>query len=857
MHRLFLVFKAWLFILVSLTFVNPLFSSGITGTVKNQVGEPLPFATIQVFNSTLGTITNMDGNYFLTLPQGQYQVYFQYLGYKTQKITVDVGSTEKKIDIILEPQAYNLAEFTYKAGTEDAAYEIMRRAIALAKLHDISIESFEAKSYIKGSFTLTKIPWLMKKAIKDADIQEGTTYVLESVNEIKFKRPNTREERVISSRSNLPPGSEPSIGFLNTSLYKPMIGDFISPLSPRAFATYRFRYLGGFFDGEQTVVKVEVIPKSKGPNVFSGIIQLVEPSYAIHSLDLQFTDDQGIKYHLKQIMAPFNNIWMPITQEILMDLGIMGVKANGSYVTSIRSYKVTPSAAFAKIPIKNTVSAEPSAEPKDVAIGSEQPITKREAKKIKKEIIEQEQEKQREDGADTDVVRSYSFKVDSLAFQTPDSIWNSLRQVPLTEVEVKGYQKADSLYLIRRERQEKDSIKALPRFKIGHVLSGHYYNYGENTKERGYLKTLHFEGLLGGLESLDLYNTVDGLVVKTGLHYTKKFKDFDSYTLGSTLRYAGARQNLHGLLYAKRQYKDAQIKVSAGRMVYQLNGENPISNGVNLIYTLLAQQNFLKLYEKDFVRISGDKQISTTWQARGSAEYTRRRTLDNNSSFSFINVSDREFSSNQPNNRVIGNTGFDTHQAILVNYDLIWRPFSKKVIFNDKEYITNRYNPTFRFSNYIGLLDAPFNRMEVSVNQDVKLGKGNNFEYEFVAGGFVGNKPEIFVDFFHLLGNQTIFAGERNQFRSLDYYGFSTNSTYFQGYFTYNFRKLLFSRINALKMIGVKESLFLNQALVSGASYTEAGYRFIGVARAFGVDVFGGYLNGEFNQVGARVVVPF
>jgi hypothetical protein len=843
-----------LFLLLSVfSFSSAAFSQAVKGVITDLNGEPLPYTTVQVFNSQLGTIANLNGEYFLALPAGEQLIYFQYLGYKTQKIAVTLGSTEKEINIKLEPQSYNLTEFTYKAGKEDAAYPIMRKAIALAKLHNISIENYQAKSYIKGSFTLTKIPWLMKKAIKDSDIKEGTTYVLEAVNEIKFQRPNKVEERVISSRSNLPPGTDPNIGYLKNNLYQPMSGDFISPLSPRAFSVYKFRYLGTFEDGENFVVKIEVTPKSKGPNVYTGYINLVEPSYAIHSLSLSFTDDQGIGYKMKQVMSPFNEIWMPVTQEFNFDMGIMGVKAEGVYVTSIRSYEVTPSEAFKKIPNKNKVSVEPSDAPEIPA----EPLTKKQARKAVKQILEEEKEAMAERGENTEVVREYSYKVDSLAFQTPDSLWNTLRQVPLTTTELKGYQEADSIYLANKKTYEKDSIKALPRFKFSHILWGHYYNYGERTKERGYLKTLHFEGLAGGLNNWDIYNTVDGFVVKTGVHYTKKFRDFDSYSLGSTLRFAEARENLHGTVYFNRRYKEGNFRVTAGRMVYQINGQNPITNGVNLIYTLLAQQNFMKLYEKDFVKISGYKDLSTKVSVVGSAEFARRRALDNNSFNYIFNIDGRDFTSNQPENLKMEDTFFDTHNALLLRYKITWRPFARVSIYNDKEYVTNAYKPVFSFTNNLGFLDAPFNRVEASINQSIKVGGGNSIEYTLNGGGFIGQKPSVFIDFFHLNGNQTAFTTENSQFRDLNYYRYSTNQTFFQGFFIYNFRKLALSRITALKMMGVKESLFLNQALVSGATYTELGYRFIGIARAFGVDISGGFLNGNFNMVSTRFVVPF
>ena len=70
-------------------------------------------------------------------------------------------------------------------------------------------------------------------------------------------------------------------------------GDIISPLSPTALAYYKFKYEGDFTENGQLVNKIRVIPKASGENVFSGVINIIEDSWYIHSLDLKFNDDNS------------------------------------------------------------------------------------------------------------------------------------------------------------------------------------------------------------------------------------------------------------------------------------------------------------------------------------------------------------------------------------------------------------------------------------------------------------------------------------------------------------------------------------------------------------------------------------
>lgn len=58
----------------------------VTGNVKDNTGEPVIGATVQVKGTTTGTITDLDGNYSISLPQGKTTLIFSYLGYRSQEL---------------------------------------------------------------------------------------------------------------------------------------------------------------------------------------------------------------------------------------------------------------------------------------------------------------------------------------------------------------------------------------------------------------------------------------------------------------------------------------------------------------------------------------------------------------------------------------------------------------------------------------------------------------------------------------------------------------------------------------------------------------------------------------------------
>lgn len=77
----------------------------VSGKVTDEYGEPLPFATVQVIGSTVGTSTDTEGNYFLNMPQGATQIKTSYIGFKPS--VLNVNSETMNIVLAQDEQALN------------------------------------------------------------------------------------------------------------------------------------------------------------------------------------------------------------------------------------------------------------------------------------------------------------------------------------------------------------------------------------------------------------------------------------------------------------------------------------------------------------------------------------------------------------------------------------------------------------------------------------------------------------------------------------------------------------------------------------------------------------------------------
>lgn len=277
--------------------------STIRGSIRNEQGTPLEFASIFIKETGKGAIANIEGDYEIRLSPGQYTLVFQYLGYSTGIREINAQPGAQNLDVVLNKQAYELQEVEIVAGEEDPAYTVMRKAIAKADYHRNQLDAYETTVYIKGSGRLKQAPSLFRSQIEKEGLDSTTAFVTESVSRIEFQRPNKYKETVISIRTQGDDNNTSPNSYFRGSFYDDDNDGNISPLSRKAFAYYKFKLEGYFEDRGYNVNKIKVTPRSRGENVFEGYIYILEDYWSIHSLNL-VSYYLGFENRIEQIYAP-------------------------------------------------------------------------------------------------------------------------------------------------------------------------------------------------------------------------------------------------------------------------------------------------------------------------------------------------------------------------------------------------------------------------------------------------------------------------------------------------------------------------------------------------------------------------
>jgi TonB-linked SusC/RagA family outer membrane protein len=109
----------------------------ITGKITDENGSPLPGVNIKVEGTTVGSISDMAGNYSIAVTDNNAVIVFSFIGYKTENVPV---AGRKTIDIALVPSLASLDEVVV------IGYGTQRKIEVTSSVANVKSEEF-----IKGS----------------------------------------------------------------------------------------------------------------------------------------------------------------------------------------------------------------------------------------------------------------------------------------------------------------------------------------------------------------------------------------------------------------------------------------------------------------------------------------------------------------------------------------------------------------------------------------------------------------------------------------------------------------------------------------------------------------------------------
>ncbi len=795
----------------------------IEGTVYDDEGKVLPFASVLIKGTQQGVTANAHGNFSIALSPGNYTLVCRHVGYTIQEKSITLNSNNETVDFRLALQKLVLKEIIIKEGDEDPAYEIIRQAIRKRSFYEKEVKAFQAEIYIKGIIKLRSLPQkILGQKIPEEDRNnmrldssgKGIIYLSESVTKISMQQPDKVKLEVISGRES---GSN-GFGFnfpAIISFYQNNVNMFASQLNPRGFVSpiadgalnyYRYKFMGSFFEDGKEISTIKVIPKRDYEPLFSGIINISEGDWRIYSCDLFLTKKSQLEVldsiEISQIHVPVSNdVWRIKNQVLHFNFNQLGIDAVGDFVNVYSKYNLKP--GFSK--------------------------------KYFDRII---------------------IKYDTSVNTKAKAYWDSIRPVPLEPEELKDYQVKDSIYEINKDSSF-ENIDSLKR-KQGKLKFPQVFWTGIDRTH--YSKTNQYQFELDPLLKVLQYNTVEGVAFNPSFTISKFVKSWNTKVSFITdLRYGFNNNHFNawaGFNFSSKdfdidkKFKRQSFFIAGGKRVSQFFKESGLGGLGNTINTLLYGRNEMKIYENYFGKAGFSKKFESGAGFLIEGEYEDRNPLENTTDFIFNNKYKSRFTPNYPVE--ILSSQFQPHQAVLLHAAFSIKPGQKYIQFPHSKMAVGSKYPTFTLDYTKGLKnilgsDVDFDKWSFTIDDDVNLKLAGLMKYKLKLGGFL-NKNSVFIqDYQHFYGNTSHVAKEYVQtFQLAPYYGFSNSSSFSaELHFEHHFNGLLTNKIPLFKklnwnLVDGTNALYINP----GTKYAEAFVGLENIFKIFRVDFVGGFQNG-------------
>ncbi|HMX36308.1 MAG TPA: DUF5686 and carboxypeptidase regulatory-like domain-containing protein [Ferruginibacter sp.] len=802
----------------------PASAQKIYGTVFTATGDLLPFSSITIKGTSIGASANEKGKYSFTVTPGTYVVVCQHVGYKKQESKVTITKNDEEITFILARQDLDMTEVVVKKG-EDPAYAIIRQAIRKRSYYNEQVKAFECDLYSKDMLKLRNLPKkILGRKISEQDRSDmgvdsagkGIIYLSESVSRVYSQLPDKLRLEVISSRVS---GSD-GFGFTfptfisfyqnNVSVFLNQLNPrgFVSPIADNALSIYKYKFLGSFFEDGKEINSIQVIPRRLYEPAFSGIINITEGDWRIHSLNLKLTKTSQLEIvdtlEIDQIHVPVGgDVWRSKNQLIHFSFKQFGIDAIGNFVTVYSNYLINPT--FAKNRFNNVI-----------------------------------------------------IRYDTAVNKRSKEYWDTIRPVPLEVEERMDYEVKDSLFEMRKDsllsqssidslKKKQGKLKPLNIFWKGiqrtHYSKTNTYNWG-------------IESLIKGLE----YNTVEGVVVNLNMYFDRHIPKWKTnVSFEPSFRYGFNNTHLNAwatLTFRTRDWEtDKKIRrqtweIGGGKRVSQFNKQSQLLPLNNTINTLLWGDNFMKIYENYFLSLGFSKRFESGFRLSISTLYEDRRQLNNTTDFTVFKDNRKNITANYPVNSIPAQF-FDANKAFILSIDMSFRPGQRYIQYPNRKMSLGSKYPTFSLNYTKGIKgifgsDANFDKWRFSVADGINLKLAGTFRYKLGIGGFITNRKVFIQDFQHFNGNRSTAASEYvNSYQLAPYYINSNTEPFFSfGHIEHHFNGMLTNKIPLFRRLNWNLVVGSNAYYVNRKNhFVEAFFGLENILKLFRVDYVFGYTN--------------
>ena len=339
--------------------------------IDGETKETLPFVNIVFKNTTIGTITDFDGNYFIQSTTKTDTLEFSMIGYETVYKVIK-RNTYQELNIELEPSDVTLNEIVVKPG-ENPAWRIMRNIVAKKKENNpYRFEGYQFESYNKIQMDINNVDDKFRNRkvfnnfefvfqFADTSAETGKAYlpmlISESVSDFYYqKRPFKKKEIIkatqISGVENNSISQYTGQMYVDVNVYDNFFNlfthEFTSPFSDFWKLTYKYYLLDSTYINGKYCYHISFRPRRKQEFTFTGEFWVHDTTFAIQKIKARISDGINLNYVndliVEQEFDYIDSCWFLARENVFVDFNITDRTTGffGRKYMSRRNIKINP-----------------------------------------------------------------------------------------------------------------------------------------------------------------------------------------------------------------------------------------------------------------------------------------------------------------------------------------------------------------------------------------------------------------------------------------------------------------------------------------------------------------------------------
>ncbi len=341
-------------------------STKVRGKVTDtNTHEPIPFVNVSYVGSTIGTVTDFNGDYFLETKTPGDTLTISYIGYQAKKYAIHKRSFQT-INVELKPANVEIEEIVVVAG-ENPAHTLLRKIIANKAINNPDkINSYQCEVYNKIEFDINNVDeeFRQQRPLKqfqfifdylDISVVTGKTYLpiffTESLSDYYYRK-KPKATREIIKASKISGVESESVSqftgqmYVDFNLYSNHVEifdqPFVSPVANFGKMYYKYYLIDSMIIDNHWCYNISFQPKRKQEFTFTGDMWIADTSFAIVRSKARMAKDANFNYVNDFVMEHgYENIdgfWFRTQTKLMVDFNLTD-RSTGFFGRKTSSYK--------------------------------------------------------------------------------------------------------------------------------------------------------------------------------------------------------------------------------------------------------------------------------------------------------------------------------------------------------------------------------------------------------------------------------------------------------------------------------------------------------------------------------------